>query len=164
MEATVKLPIVAKLQIPDNALLLYENMATDNTDRTGNWRFFFHNDGCFFHARNTRLWVTDPALLSSDDPALYWNTPFPDTPSRCLTDSQQAELIDAIRKANLATLMKKSPFLQNQRVSDGSVERWTLVDNNQVYTVIVEKGAAPRELVELRTVIDRIITNAPRRK
>jgi hypothetical protein len=162
-QVIMKKPILAKLQIPEKALLLYENMVA-NSDRTGNWRFLFRKDGCFFNARNTQLWVTDPDALSSDDPKLYWNTPFPNTPNRCLTDSQKAELADAIRKSDFASLAKHSPFLQNQRVSDSSIERWTLVEDSGNYTVVVEKGVAPPQLVQLRAKIDQLIANAPHTK
>jgi hypothetical protein len=159
---TMTEPILAKLQIPENTLLLYENMTIANSDRTGNWRFLFRNDGCFFNARNTQLWVTDPKALSSDDPKFYWNTAFPSTPNRCLTDSQKTELADAIRKSDFASLAKHSPFLGNQRVSDSSIERWTLVEDSRNYTVLVEKGFAPPQLVQMRAKIDQLIANATR--
>jgi hypothetical protein len=155
-------PVLAKLQIPEKTLLLYENMAIANSDRTGNWRFLFRNDGCFFNARNTQLWITDPEALSSNDPKFYWNTAFPNTPNRCLTDSQKTELADAIRKSDFASLAKHSPFLGNQRVSDSSIERWTLVEDSGNYTVLVEKGFAPPQLVQMRAKIDQLIANATR--
>ncbi|HEY9619366.1 MAG TPA: hypothetical protein V6C78_03310 [Crinalium sp.] len=151
-------PNLARLEIPDNTLLLYEHMAVNDSDRTGNWRFRFDNSGCFFHTRNTQLWVTD-STLPSDAPELHWNTSFPDTPNRCLNDSQYSELIDAIHNANFASL--NSYYSTSEQWSHSSVERWTVVDNGMTHTVSVENRSAPRQLVQLRQTIDQLIAGTP---
>jgi hypothetical protein len=157
-------PIFAKIDIPSQTLLLYENMVVNDLDRSENWRFLFRQDGCFFNARNTQLWVTDTSLLDSDDPALYWNTPFSSTPSRCLTQEQQAELLEAIRKTNFASLAKYYSASPDQQRSHPFVERWTVVQDSGAFTVVVENSAAPPPLVRLRTTIDKLVANAPRTK
>ena len=98
--------VLPKLEVPDNTLLLYENIAVNNTDRTGNFRFVFLDDGTYYNARNTQLWITDTDKLSSDQPDLFWNKPFPDKPDRQLTDEQLQDLKDAIDKADFSSLKK----------------------------------------------------------
>ena len=156
------MPTLPKLELPDKTLLLYEQITVNNPDRTENWRFFLRKDGCFFNARNTQLWVTDSVLLSNDNPKLFWNKPFSATPDRCLTESQQAELVDAIHKANFSSLDKY--YTTPSRVSDPSVVRWTVVEESGTYTVVVESGATPQQLVQLRSAIDKLIANAPQSK
>jgi len=152
---------LARLEIPDGALLLYEQMAIRDPDRSGNWRFLVRADGGFYHARNTRLWVTDPALLASDDPTLFWNTPFPATPARALSPQQRDELERAIRTADFPALARRSPFTPRGRVSDPSVERWSAILNGETHSVVVESGAAPPELVTLRATVDALVAAAP---
>lgn len=155
-------PVLARLEIPDQTLLLYENMSLNTPDRTGNWRFMFRQDGCFFNARNTQLWLTGEADFQSDDPALFWNTPFSTTPDRCLTEAQQAELKDTIRQINFFSLDSYYPSDSLEEVSSHVVERWTVVQNGKTHTVVVEEEAAPPQLIELRAVIDQLVANAPR--
>lgn len=154
-------PVLARLEVPDGVLLLYENMAIKDPDRTGNWRLLFRQDGGVFAARNTQLWITDSAQFKSDDPTLFWNTPFSNTPDRRLTEPQQAELLEAIRRADFASdrYYSSSP---GQQGSSPSVERWTVRQGNELRTAIVESGAAPPPLVVLRRTIDRLVANAPK--
>ncbi len=160
----MKAPILPKLEIPPHTLLLYENVAVNDPDRSGNWRFLFREDGCFFNARNTELQVIDPNLLNDENPALHWNTPFPSTPDRCLTKPQQAEFTEALRQANFASLAKYYSPPVSQHVSHSSVERWTMLNNNTNYTVIVENKAAPPQLVQLRATIDQLVVKAPQQR
>lgn len=161
-EVSVTKSVLPKLEIPENTRLLYENIAINDPERTGNWRFLFRQNGCFFNARNRQLWIEDSAQLSSDDPDLHWNKPFPDTPDRCLTESQQAELTEAIRRVDFPSLAKYYPTPPDHQVSHSSAERWTVVQNGQSQTVVVENGFAPPEIVRLRQKIDQLVANAPR--
>ncbi|WP_446375172.1 hypothetical protein [Coleofasciculus sp. E2-BRE-01] len=161
-EVSMTKPVLPKLEIPENTRLLYENIAINDPDRTGNWRFLFRQNGCFFNARNTQLWIEDSAQLSSDDPDLHWNKPFPDTPNRCLTESQQAELTEAIRQVDFPSMAKYYPTPPDHQVSHPAAERWTVVQNGKSQTVVVENGFAPPELVQLRQKIDQLVANAPR--
>jgi hypothetical protein len=155
--------VLPRLDIPDRALLLYENIGLKDPDRTGNWRFVVRDDGCFFNARNTKLWLSQPEEFASDDPKLFWNTAFPDTPSRCLTPPQRAELDEAIREADLASLAKRSTTRLEGRKSSPSLERWTLARQGRaVHTVVVEAGDVPAPLSRLRATIDRLVAAAPR--
>ncbi len=162
-ETVMKVPI-AKLELPQNTVLLYENMVVSNVDRTGNYRFFFRDDGCFFNAHNTKLWVTNPDLIDSDDPALHWNTSFSKTPDRCLTESQRAELLQAIYQTNFPSLNKYYLAAPDERSSHPTIERWTVVNQGSIYTVVVETRKAPSLLIQLRKVINEVVDKAPRVK
>ncbi len=155
-------PVLARLEIPDQTLLLllYENMVIKGPDRSGNWRFMFDRNGCFFQARNTQLWLMDEAQFFDDAPALYWDTPFPTIPDRCLTEMQEAELRDAILKVDFPDLDEYYASSSIERISTPIVERWTVVHEDELYSVVVEQGAAPSELVELRTRIDQLVATA----
>jgi hypothetical protein len=154
-------PVLAKLQVPDDTLLMYEAMVVGDPDRTGNWRFRFSPDGCFYHARNDRLWITEPEQLDRDDPELFWSDQWPDTPIRCLTEDQLPELRDAIDQARFPRLKSHYASGSLERTSSPVVERWTAVIDDGTYTVVVEPKAAPARLAKLRETIDALIANAP---
>lgn len=154
-------PVLARLAIPDQTLLLYENMGIYDPDRTGNWRFLFRQNGCFFNAHNDQLWLTEEEQFESDEPALFWDTPFSDTPDRCLTETQQVELLDTIREVGFFSLDSYYSSASLDDISSPSVERWTIVQGDEVHTVVVEEEATPPQLVELRAVIDQLVANAP---
>jgi hypothetical protein len=154
-------PVLARLQVPDDTLLMYEAMVVRDSDRTGNWRFRFSSDGCFYHMRNERLWITEPEQLESADSELFWSQDWPDTPVRCLTENQLPELRDAIVQARFSRL---KPYYASRALAQTSapvVERWTAVIDDGTYTVVVEPGAAPRRLVELREAVDALVAKAP---
>jgi hypothetical protein len=154
--------VLPELNLPENAWVLYEFITVNDPDRTGNWRFLFRQNGCFFNARNTQLWIEDAAQLSNDAPSLYWNKPFPETPDRCLTESQQTKLAEARGKAKISSLGDFYKAPPDQKTSHPSVERWTIVQNGKTRTIVVEDGFAPPELVQLRQKIDRLVAEAPR--
>lgn len=154
-------PILAKVEIPNQALLLFESMSIRDPDRTGNWRFYFRQDGCFFNARNTQLFITEISQFQRDDPSLFWNKPFADTPDRCLNDQQRNELLETIRNANFKSLNAYYQSSGNKQ-SSSSVERWTVVIDKEIKTVVAEKGSVPKQLVELREMIDRLVAQATR--
>ena len=154
--------VLARLEIPEHTLLLYEYMVLNDPDRTGNWRFMFNQEGCFFNARNRQLWLTDKTEFESNDPALFWNTPFPAAPDRCLTETQQVELVDTIRQIDFFSLDSYYPSDSLEDESPPSVERWSVVHGDERHTVVVESGAVSPQLVELRTMIDQLVANAPR--
>jgi hypothetical protein len=152
-------PVLPRLELPAGALLLYESMALDDPDRTGNYRFYLDADGRFFHARNAQLWLTSPDQFGSDDPALFWNAPFPTDAQRYLTEAQRAELVEAIRRADFSSL---SRTYRSKRIqSPPTVERWTTVQSGTVNTVVVENEAAPKQLLKLREAIDQLVEEAP---
>jgi hypothetical protein len=136
--------MLPRLELPAGARLLYEEVVLGDPDRTGNWRFYVREDGCFFSARNSRLWVTGADDFGSDDPALFWNSPFPGKPDRCLTASQVGELEAAIRAADIAALSGRYRLAGDGIERSGSAERWTVVDGGKPSTVVVEPGAAGR--------------------
>lgn len=148
-------------EISERTWLLYENIATNNPDRTGNWRFRLEKDGCFFNARNQSLLIEDPTLLSSSDSALYWNTSFPKHPQRCLTESQVSELTSAIEVTDFDSLNQTYSNPPHEVWSHSSIERWTLIQADKVVTITVSNRAAPARLVQLRQVIDRLVSEAP---
>jgi hypothetical protein len=152
-------PILPRLELPAGALLLYESMVLDDPDRTGNYRFYFGDDGRFFQARNTQLWLTSPEQFDSDDPALFWNRPFPPEAQRYLTEAQQAELVEAICRASFSSLSGR--YRSKRLQSPPTVERWTAVQSGTVNTVVVENEAAPKQLLKLREAIDQLVEEAP---
>lgn len=158
-EENVALPTLPKLEIPENALLLYENVAMNDLDRSGNWRFYFREDGCFFSARNTHLIITDTSQLKDETPTLHWNTAFPDTSNICLNEAQLADLMKAINEVDFASLSKNYTYSRSKDISHTSADRWTIVQD-EVFTVVVESQSAPAELVQLRTKVDQLIADA----
>lgn len=158
-EENVALPTLPKLEIPENTLLLYENVAIDDTDRSGNWRFYFRQDGCFFNARNTRLIITDASQLKDETPDLHWNTSFSNTPITCLNEAQLADLKKSIDAVNFEKLSKSYTYSKSRQISHTAVDRWTIVQDD-ISTIFVESQSAPSELVELRVKIDQLIAEA----
>ena len=154
--------VLPKLEIPEGALLLYEYMVMKDPDRTGNWRTYIDAEGCFYSARNSQLWLTEPAQFESDAPELTWNTPFSSTPDRCLTEVQVAELMDKIRSVAFPDLKPIYTSVAFPFTSSPSVERWTLIREDGTISVVVEQGATPLRLTDFRATIDRLIAAAPR--
>lgn len=150
-----------KLEIPSNTWVLYENVAIHNTDRTGNWRFLIGEDGCYFHSRNTELFV-DAAQVAESSPDLHWNAPLPDAPIRCFTEEQQNDLTAAIEKATLAAIAPYYTTPPGEEISHPSAERWTIRQGGKTQTIVVENGFAPDALVQLRQTIDGLVAAAPR--
>jgi hypothetical protein len=159
-EATMDQLVLPKLEVPDNALLLYENIAVNNPDRTGNFRFVFLDDGTYYNARNTQLWVTDTDKLSSDQPDLFWNKPFPGKPDRQLTDDQLQELKDAIDKADFSSLKKEYLPEDPGEINDAVVERWTVVEKGSKHTVVAAQGITPAKLDRLHKTLGEIVSKA----
>jgi len=155
-------PTLPKLELPANTWILYENVAIDAPDRTGNWRFLIRDDGYFFHARNTQYWLEDLTLINSADPDLHWNTAFGDNPNRCLNDSQLNDLRDALDKAQVSKLEPYYAPSPDEQESHPSAERWTITHDELTHTIVVERGAVPKALVTLRQKIDELIADAPR--
>jgi hypothetical protein len=152
--------VLARLEIPPSAYILFEHMATADVDRTSNWRFVIRKDGGFYNARNVQLFVTDAAARASDEPALFFNTPFPDAPQRILSEAQRAELDAAVDAARITSL--KARYESSKASSNPSVERWTFVLGAEPKTVVVEDSAAPSSLKDLRKTIDRLVAAAAR--
>ena len=150
------------LEIPDGALMLFEHMVMKDPDRTVNWRYYFDTGGCFYSARNTQLWVTEPEQFESDDPALTWNTAFSSAPDRCLTEEQFAELKEAIELAVFRDLRPSYTSVAFPFTSSPAVERWTMVDEDGPMTVVAEQGASPLPLADLQRLISRLVAEAPR--
>ncbi len=157
----MSLPPLPRLEISENTWVLYENIAIHDTDRSANWRFMIQADGCYFHARNREFYLADPALIDDADPDLHWNQPFVDA-IRCLTNSQQEELAQAIDSVDPSKLSEFYASASGGKVSHPSAERWTIIQGNETHTIVVENGNAPSALVELRQTIDDLVANAPR--
>lgn len=152
--------VIARLDMPPSALLLFEHFATRDVDRTSNWRFMIRNDGAFFNARNQQLFVTQASQRGSDDPSLFFNTPFPERPQRVFRAEQLAELQGALTQVESASLQGEYP--SNKKSSNPSAERWTFAFSSGTRSVVVEDSQAPAELVNFRKTIDRLVAAAPR--
>jgi hypothetical protein len=155
-------PVLPRLEIPENTLLLHEDIAIDDSDRTRNRRFLITKDGGFHFSRNTELYVDDPDLIDSDEPDLHWNKPLRSHPIRQLSKSQIAKLSKAIQAVDLPQLAKYYLTAEDEAYSHPSVERWTMIHDNTIYTIIVQDDEAPPALVKLRQKIDELVANAPR--
>ncbi|MCA9541425.1 MAG: hypothetical protein KC620_21150 [Myxococcales bacterium] len=159
-EARMKRPPV---QAPNGAWLVYENLALDDADRSGNHRFAITRDGCFWQARNGELFITDKARLNSDDPADHWNKPLPSKPQRCLTAEQVKGLEAAITAADFGALKPLYATAPEDRSSHPALERWTLIGTDGKQTQVeVEDEATPAALKTLRSAIDALIAAAPK--
>jgi len=153
--------VLPQLEIPEDALLLYESMVTKSLDRTSNWRYFIDRQGCYYSARNQELKLVDANELNSSDPALAWDTPFQASPDRCLTDAQFAELKEAIALANLSELDARYTSVSFPFTDSPRVERWTIVDQEATVTIVVEQDVAPLRLKDLQTLVSRLVAEAP---
>jgi hypothetical protein len=145
-------PALPPVELPADALVLYEEMALDDPDRTGNWRFYVSRDGGFYNARNTQLFVLEPADLARGDPALFWNTDFPPEPQRRLEPAAVAELEQALDGLDLTRFAERLPV--GQRVT--SAQRWTVARDGDTRSAVVV-GKAPPELATLRQTVDRLV-------
>ena len=138
-------------ELPDRALLLYEQTAEDEHERDGNSRFYVRDDGAFFHARNRE----------GGDPARTWDDPFPDAPVRRLDAAAVAELRAALAPfPRLAEHYARPPAAPAP--SHPVTERWTAVVDGRPRTVVVEEDAVPPPLAELRAVLDRLVAASAR--
>lgn len=151
-------PVLARLDVPAQTLLLFEQMVAKDPDRTGNWRYLLREDGCFFSVNNDRLIVADQ---QSDDPSLFWSSPFSTQPDRCLTAEQLAELSRAITAVSFAQLDDYYASPAFSRTSSPTVTRWTTVKDGVAYTVVVELDAGPPELADLDATVSRLVAAAP---
>jgi hypothetical protein len=144
--------------LPTDGLLLYEEMAVDDPDRSGNWRFLIRSDGGFFNARNDQLFVPDDAL-TRPDPELFWNVPFPTEPQRRLDDDALRSLEDAIREADFPRLSERGGGSAERLVI---ADRWTARVEGTPHSVVVTNRRVPRELQRLRETIDGLVAAASR--
>jgi hypothetical protein len=148
-----------RLVLPDRMLLLHEEFVAADLDRTGNSRFYFRDDGAFFHSRNRELWVP-PDRADDDDPALHFNREFAAQPDATLDGPRLQELIGAIESADFPALDPCYAPAMPARVSHPVVERFTAASDGDVRTVIVEQRAHPPALRTLRATIDRLVEAA----
>lgn len=153
--------VLPRLDVPDDTLLLFEDMVMKDADRAPNWRYRFDVRGCYYSARNTQLTITEPAQFESDDPALTWDTPFSGEPDRCLNEAQFAELMDAIRATAFVDLNPIYTSVAFPFTSSPRVGRWTLVEDGVATTVVAEQEAIPLRLMDLQTVVSRLVAEAP---
>jgi zinc and cadmium transporter len=153
--------LLPNLETPSQTWIMYENLTINDTDRTGNWRFVIKDDGCFYHARNTQFFVNADEGHTSD-PAFHWNTQFPEKPVRCFTEEQFNQLKTAVENLHLDELDTFYPAESAQQSSHPIAERWTVITAGEAQTIVVEDGAVPTPLVELRQRIDELVAQAPR--
>ncbi len=145
--------------LPDDALVLYEHIVIDS-ERSDNWRFYVRDDGAFFNARNSELWVAQEDW-SSDDPALFWNTPFVAEPTRRLTAAQFSEFSQALEAANVGALRAYYPDANFESTTPPWIERWTFVLDGEVVTILIECQAAPAQLTDLHQTLTRLLAKVP---
>ncbi len=145
--------------LPTDALVLYEHIVIDS-DRSGNWRFYFRSDGAFFNARNDELWVARENA-QSDDPVFFWNTPFSQQPTRQLTAGQVAQLVRAIDEAAVEKLEPYYADAGFETTTPPWIERWTFVRDGKVYTIVSECLATPTPLAQLHETLKQLLQDAP---
>jgi hypothetical protein len=137
--AASEVPMLPRLEVPDGAVLLYEQVAPQDMDRSADWRFYLRSDGCWFQARNQALVLSEAADLGKDDPALFWNVPFGDQPQACLSKEELDQVLRAVDGAGFQDLDPYYPLPSGVRVSHPAVARWTVRDGSDVQTVVVEQ-------------------------
>jgi hypothetical protein len=145
--ADIPLPPV---ELPDGAVLLFEHMAVDDPDRTGNWRFYISRGGGFYQARNEQLFV-DQEDLGRPDPHLYWNVEFPPEPQRRFDDDAMRSVEAAIATVDFGSGNTASP----ERVIQA--ERWTADSAGSLGSSVAVNGSVPPELDRLRRLIDDLV-------
>jgi hypothetical protein len=159
-EQTMETPVLARLEVPANAILLYEEMVIGDQDRTGNWRFYIDTTGCVFNVHNQPLFIEE-ADQQSDDPALFWNAPFPATPARCLNDAQLATLRQLLDEPGIAALEEYYRDEAFARTSSPVIERWVMTTNNQQKVVAIELRKRPEAIARLWEGVNTLIAAAP---
>ncbi|HEY4348001.1 MAG TPA: hypothetical protein VGM80_10465 [Gaiellaceae bacterium] len=137
------------VELPNGALVLFEHMAVDDLDRSGNWRFYVSGDGGFYQARNERLFV-EQSDLGRTDPSLFWNVALPDAPQRQFDEKAMESLRETVEGIDFEKL-------GNGADRAVQVERWTSAGGSSPGSAVVVNGKNPRELAELRRTIDGLV-------
>lgn len=129
------------LVIPDGAWVMFESIPMTGRDRTGGWRFRLDSDGCYRLARNKTLHI-DSEFLGDTDPDRFWNTDWPMEPHGCLNASEKSVVQEALDDAKLARRGESASIPDNIKVSDGSLQRWTVVGDEGSHSFLIEQPEA----------------------
>jgi hypothetical protein len=135
------------LDLPPHAWLMFESVSAGGPDRSGNWRFFLAQDGCYYVAGNRTLLV-DASHRNSTESALFWNTGWPEEPTYCLEQAERSALDAAIDGLALFSLSTAVGRPASVRVNDGSIERWTLVKAGAHQSIVIEDRKFARDQPE----------------
>ena len=137
-------------ELPAGAVLLFEHMAVDDQDRSGNRRFYLDAGGGFFEAHNTQLHV-DELQLASANPRFHWNVDLPSEPLRRFDEEAMERLRQAIASVDFDEVDWPG---EGELVAEA--ERWTAPSEAGPLTVVVINGRAPAPLDDLRALIESL--------
>jgi hypothetical protein len=140
--------VLPPAELPRGALLLFEQMAEDEDERSANSRWYVRDDGAFLHARNR----------PGGEPE-HWTVPFPDEPARRFDEAQLAALRDAITAADLPRLARRPAGRPEPEPSHVIVERWSVLGPQGPVTVEVCDDEPP-EIAALRAVVNRLVAES----
>jgi hypothetical protein len=133
-------PVLPDADDTDALWLIHEVLPINGAERTGAWRESFDVDGCHRQASNSWLWVFDPVLRRSTEPALFWNAGWPERPDFCLTARQLGDMQAALRDS----------WTDDEPPPDfGWIERWTARGAGEVQVWVFPLGHPPTGLLPL---------------
>ena len=65
-------PPIPERRVPPNTLILRESLQGPGSERTGNWWGRFDQEGCWWQAHNTWMYVTDAELIDNPAHPAHW--------------------------------------------------------------------------------------------
>lgn len=136
--------------IPPNTLLLRESFQGPGPERTGNWWGRFDDEGCWWEAHNTWLFVSDPELMESSSWFLHWNGVEGEHPWFCLTEKQILSLRGAIKMLDKGSTSGRYT---------GAVERWTVQTMEGPVSHVVPRDSYQQQMFPLYKLFGQFSTD-----
>lgn len=132
--------------LPDQTIILFEQIHLDEGNYAGNFRFCFTNHGGFYHNTN------DEFMPTNDH---NWDTDFSDNPTIQLNKESNQAVQNAINQSNINDLAHTYPMTGQV---GNYFERWTFFDGKeQVQQITVWNDERPEALRQLKSRLDEIL-------
>ena len=132
--------------LPEQTVLLYEQIFLDEGNYAGNFRFCFTSLGGFFHNTNSKFF---PSTNS------HWDTDFSINPSIQLNAKDIQRVLKAIQQTDVQGLSQTYPSSGNE---GNYFEQWTFFDDDKPKKQIrIWNDKRPATLSELKVKLDEIL-------
>lgn len=132
--------------LPNQTILLYEQVFLDGGNHAGNFRFCFTALGGYFNNSNTEFESSDGS---------YWDTAFSDIPTIQLNVEDTKTLLEIITKTDWQQIVKNHTSTQMQ---GDYFERWTYVRPDKTQDVItIWNDERPIKLEKLKARLDELL-------
>jgi hypothetical protein len=140
-------PVLPELRLPPDTLILREHIGARGPERTGNWWARIDKQGCYTEAHNSWMWVSDSVLRRSTAWTLHWNASPSLEPWFCLTGAQLKRLTAAARQSRPTG--SQPEYL-------GAIDRWSVVLDGELMTLITPASGSVHGFQPLLTAIEQI--------